>query len=174
MVRLDVADRRIEWLNADSEWRDESRWTLTKALLTYPARQTETLTTLLDRPDSVIEQWDGLTAGSTGGRHRRGRRACALGFRSLGEPYDTGASLHVPSYERLFRVFSNVLPGVSLTGDAAADADLVIDAIRRGHVYTAIDGWVARRHAFVHSDRRRLRVLSPGTSYRACENDAER
>ena len=26
----------VEWLNADSEWRDESRWTLTKALLTYP------------------------------------------------------------------------------------------------------------------------------------------
>ena len=26
----------LEWLNADSEWRDESRWTLMKALLTYP------------------------------------------------------------------------------------------------------------------------------------------
>jgi hypothetical protein len=37
-------------------------------------------------------------------------------------------------------VFANVLPGISLTGDAAADADLVIAAIRRGHVYTAIDG----------------------------------
>ena len=30
--------------------------------------------------------------------------------------------------------------GISLTGDAAANADLVIAAIRRGHVYTAIDG----------------------------------
>jgi hypothetical protein len=37
-------------------------------------------------------------------------------------------------------VFANVLPGISLTGDAAADADLVIGAIRRGRVYTAIDG----------------------------------
>ena len=63
-----------------------------------------------------------------------------LGFRSVGEPYDNGASLHVPAYEQLFRTFSNVVPGVSLTGDAAADANLVIDAIRSGHVYTAIDG----------------------------------
>ena len=130
----------VEWLNADSEWRDESRWTLTKALLTYPARRTETLTTLLDRPDSVIEQWDTLTRDrpvvAIAGTDAHAR----LGFRSVGEPYDPGASLHVPSYERLFRVFANVLPGISLTGDAAADADLVIAAIRRGHVYTAIDG----------------------------------
>ena len=130
----------VEWLNGDSEWRDESRWTLAKSLLTYPARQTETLATLLDRPDSVLEQWDALTrdrpvvAIAAADAHAR------LGFRSLGEPYDNGSSLHVPSYERVFRVFSNVLPGISLTGDAAADAELVTTAIRRGHVYTAIDG----------------------------------
>jgi hypothetical protein len=130
----------VEWLNADSEWRDESRWTLTKALLTYPARRTETLTALLDRPDSVIEQWDTLTRDrpvvAIAGTDAHAR----LGVRGVGEPYDPGASLHVPSYERLFRVFANVLPGISLTGDAATDADLVIAAIRRGHVYTAIDG----------------------------------
>jgi len=130
----------VEWLNADSEWRDESRWTLTKALLTYPARRTETLTTLLDRPDSVIEQWDTLSRDrpvvAIAGTDAHAR----LGFRSLSEPYEAGASLHVPSYERLFRVFANVLPGISLTGDAAADADLVIAAVRRGHLYTAIDG----------------------------------
>jgi hypothetical protein len=130
----------VEWLNADSEWRDESRWTLTKALLTYPARRTETLTTLLDRPDSVIEQWDTLSRDrpvvAIAGTDAHAR----LGFPSLSEPYEAGASLHVPSYERLFRVFANVLPGISLTGDAAADADLVIAAVRRGHLYTAIDG----------------------------------
>jgi hypothetical protein len=130
----------VEWLNADSEWRDESRWTLTKALLTYPARRTETLTTLLDRPDSVIEHWDTLSRDrpvvAIAGTDAHSR----LGFRSVGEPYGAGASLHVPSYERLFTVFANVLPGISLTGVAAADADLVTAAIRRGRVYTAIDG----------------------------------
>ena len=130
----------VEWLNADSEWRDESRWTLTKALLTYPARRTETLTTLLDRPDPVIEQWDSLTRDRPVVAIAGADAHARLGLRSVGEPYDPGASLHVPSYERLFRVFANVLPGISLTGDAAADADLVITAIRRGHVYTAIDG----------------------------------
>jgi hypothetical protein len=130
----------IEWLNADSEWRDESRWILTRALLTYPARRTETLTTLLDRPDSVLEQWDRLTRDRSVVAIAAADAHARVGFRSLGEPYDNGSSLHVPSYERVFSVFANVLPGISLTGDAAADADLVIGAIRRGRVYTAIDG----------------------------------
>jgi hypothetical protein len=62
-----------------------------------------------------------------------------LGFRNLGEPYDNGASLHVPAYERLFRAFSNVLTGVAFTGDAAADAMQVLGAIRAGHLYSRID-----------------------------------
>ncbi|HEY5618181.1 MAG TPA: CehA/McbA family metallohydrolase [Vicinamibacterales bacterium] len=130
----------LEWLNGDSEWRDESRWTLTRALLTYPARQTETLVTLLDRPDSVLQQWDVLARGRQVVAIAGADAHARLGFRSLGEPYDNGASLHVPSYERVFRAFSNVLIGVSLAGNAETDAEQVIGAIRDGHVYSAIDG----------------------------------
>jgi hypothetical protein len=130
----------FEWLNGDSEWRDESRWTLTKALFTYPARQTETLTTLLDRPDALIERWDSLTRDRPVVAIAGADAHARLGFRSVGEPYNAGASLHVPSYERVFRVFANVLPAVTLTGDAATDASLVIGAIRSGRVYTAVDG----------------------------------
>jgi hypothetical protein len=130
----------FEWLNGDSEWRDESRWMLTKALFTYPARQTETLTTLLDRPDALIERWDSLTRDRPVVAIAGADAHARLGLRSLGEPYNAGASLHVPSYERVFRVFANVLPAVTLTGDAATDAPLVLGAIRSGQVYTAIDG----------------------------------
>src|SRR5688572_436818 len=128
----------LEWLNADSEWRDESRWALARALFTYPGRGIETLAALLDRPASELERWDNLT------RSRRvvgvaGSDAHArIGLRSVGEPYE-GSSLHLPSYEQVFRLFSNALPGTTLTGDAEADGAAVVAAIRAGHVYSTID-----------------------------------
>ena len=129
----------VEWLNADSEWRDESAWSLVRALLAYPARPTESVAGLLDRPVPVLQRWDdvlrtrNVVAVAAADAHAR------LGLRSLWEPYDNGASLHVPAYEHVFRAFSNVLSGVALTGEAAADAALVIDAIRAGHLYSRID-----------------------------------
>ena len=129
----------IEWLNGDSEWRDESRWMLAKALLTYPARPTETLSLMLDRPDPVLRAWDELTrrrpvvAVAAADAHAR------IGLRTLGEPYDSGSSLHVPAYEGVFRLFSNGVTGVTLTGNATDDAEQVLSAIRRGHVYSVID-----------------------------------
>jgi hypothetical protein len=128
----------LEWLNADSEWRDEPAWSLARAILTYPGRATETLATLLDRPSATLERWDNLT------RTRRvvgiaGADAHArIGLRSLGEPYD-GTSLHLPSYEQIFRVFSNGLPETTLTGDAGADSAAIIAAIRAGHLYSTVD-----------------------------------
>ena len=130
----------LEWLNGDSEWRDESAWSLARAFFTYPGRAAATVTALLDRPSTTLEQWDNVT------RTRRvvgvaGADAHArIGLRSLGEPYDNGSSLHVPAYEDVFRVFSNALPGTTLSGDAQTDSAAVIDAIRSGHVYTTIDG----------------------------------
>jgi hypothetical protein len=130
----------LEWLNADSEWRDESVWSLARALLTYPIRGTETLVSLLDRPTGTMQRWDALTqrrrvvavAGSDA--HAR------IGFRSIGEPYDNGSSLHVPAYERVFQTFGNALPDITLSGNADADAQSVIAAIREGHVYSTVDG----------------------------------
>jgi hypothetical protein len=129
----------LEWLNGDSEWRDESPWQVVRALFTYPARRTETLSSLLDRPAPVLQQWDQLLRTrrmvGIGGSDAHAR----VGLRSFGEPYDNGSSLHVPAYEQVFRLFSNALPGVMLTGDAAADGEAVLAALRNGHVYTVVD-----------------------------------
>ncbi len=129
----------IEWLNADSEWRDESAWSLVRALLTYPARPTESVAGLLDRPGPVLQRWDELLRTRNAVAVAASDAHARVGFRSLGEPYDNGASLHLPAYERVFRAFSNVLSGVALTGEPTSDAALVIAALRAGHVYSRID-----------------------------------
>ena len=75
----------------------------------------------------------------------------------IGGDLDHGgpAAVHLPSYEQSFRTFSIGLPGVTLSKNAAADARAVVDAIRGGHVFTAIDAFAAGRADVVHRDRRR-------------------
>ena len=129
----------FEWLNGDSEWRDESWPALGGALLTYPFRRSATLAALLDRPEEALRQWDALSsmrpvvglAGSDA--HAR------LGFREEGEPAAQRFSLHVPAYEEVFRAFSIAVPDVALTRNAATDTAAVIEAIRRGRVFSSID-----------------------------------
>ena len=131
----------IEWLNGDSEWRDEPWWTLARSLLVYPFRPPQALALLLDRPATVLDRWDSLTrqrqvvAVAGADAHAR------VGVRTVGEPYDSGGggSLHFPSYEALFREFSVSVPDIRLAGDAATDAQSLIGAIRAGHVYSTID-----------------------------------
>jgi hypothetical protein len=130
----------LEWLNADSEWRDERWWTLARGLITYPFRPPQSLALLLDRPVPVMQRWDTLT-------QRRRVVAVAgvdaharVGVRTVGEPYDSGgSSLHFPSYLNSFREFSITVGDVRLTGDAATDAQSLLAGIRAGHVYSTID-----------------------------------
>jgi hypothetical protein len=131
----------LEWLNADSEWRDEFWGSLGGVLLTYAIRPVETLVGLLDRPEPVLRQWDRLAltrrvpvlAGADA--HAR------LGFRQRSDPYDDRVLARVPGYEVSFRAFVNhvILDG-ALTGDADYDAGLVLSGIREGRVFTSIDG----------------------------------
>ena len=129
----------LEWLSADSEWRDEHPWTLARALLTYPFRPAQALGLLLDRPGPVIARWDEISQQ----RRLVGLAAvdahARVGVRSFGEPYDSAGSLHFPSYATSFREFSITLPDARPTGDAAADARIVLDAIRQGAFYSTID-----------------------------------
>ena len=131
----------LEWLNADSEWRDEFWGSLGAVLLTYAIRPVETLVGLLDRPDPVLEQWDrvALTRRVPGlaGADAHAR----LGVRQRSDPYEDRVLARVPGYEVSFRAFVNhvILDG-PLTGDAATDAALVLSGIREGRLFTSIDG----------------------------------
>jgi len=130
----------LEWINGDSEWRDEPRLPIARALITYLFRAPQSMATLLDRPERVLRRWDELAATrpvvALAGIDAHAR----LGFRQRSDP--DGASFHVrlPAYESSFRTFSNhVALDAPLSGQADADARRVIEAIRNGRVYSAID-----------------------------------
>jgi hypothetical protein len=130
----------LEWLNADSEWRDEPRLPIARALLAYLLRAPESMATLLDYPTAVMQQWDSLSrsrpvVGLAGAdAHAR------LALRERGDPDGESVHIPLPAYDASFRTFSNhVVLDAPLSGDAAADARRLQDAIRAGRTYSVID-----------------------------------
>jgi hypothetical protein len=124
----------IEWLNLDSEWRDESRGRLARAAFDSFFRPGPSLASILDRP-STLARWDAVAAR---------RPVVALPAHDAhGGAFEGGAGsfLRVPSYEATFRAFSTraIVTG-ALSGDAAHDGRLLIDAVRAGRVFSAVDG----------------------------------
>ena len=134
----------MEWLNADSEWRDEPRLPLGRALLAYWFRGPAAIVSLFDRPATMLARWDALT------RRRRvvaiaGHDAHArVGLGGNWEPGEGERSLRLPSYASAFRAFAlRVLlerpPHGAAAGEAAADAAMLLAAIRGGRLFTLMD-----------------------------------
>ena len=128
----------LEWLNADSEWRDEPRRQLARAAIYYPFRPAGVLASVLDRPVALLSRWDsfasvrpvvGLAAHDAHG-----------GLMSRDDASQRPWVGSVPSYRASFRTFAvRAVLASPLTGVAAADGRAVLDAIRRGRVFTSID-----------------------------------
>lgn len=142
----------LEWMNADSEWRDETRGRIARALVTYPFRPAETIGSLLDRPDKTLLKWDALTQ-----RRRIPAVAGSDAHARLGRQdddrygYSSGWFVRFPSYEASFRTFAvRVNLDRPLSGDARTDAADVVRTIRQGHLFTAVDA-VAAPAAFEFS-----------------------
>jgi hypothetical protein len=127
----------IEWLSADTEWRNESRRALTRAALGYFLRPGPALATLLDRP-ATLNHWDVMV---------RTRRVVALaahdahgGIGRTAEDGNRQFVAGVPSYEASFQTFAiRVQMDRPFSGDAARDARALVTAIRAGRVFTTID-----------------------------------
>src|SRR5260221_3299964 len=96
----------IEWLNADSEWRGESRVRLARAVLAYLLRPGPAEASLFDRP-ATLDRWDRLTqtrrvvalagADGHGGAGRRAPDSSRSPSGTVGSPSSDGS----------FRGFSN-------------------------------------------------------------------
>jgi hypothetical protein len=129
----------VEWLNADSEWRDESWPSLGRTLLGYLARPGPALASMLDRPAITVDRWDAVTT--------RRQMAAFAGHDAHGGPGRSKeearrfALPRVPSYEASFRSFGlRAVLHAPPTGRAAEDAAVLLEALRAGRTYTAIDG----------------------------------
>jgi len=137
----------IEWINPDTSWRLKLRqpgwqvgWNVLTTLAAYPFRAPETITRLLGETDLGADRWESFA-------HKRrvvllaGADAHANLQLTNGDPGDGGFALPIPGYQTSFRVMSvHVRPDRPLTGEAMRDATTVMQAIRRGHAYVAIDG----------------------------------
>jgi hypothetical protein len=140
----------LEWLNTDSQWRDSSRMRLWRAAAAYLFRPGPALVTLFERP-STLDRWDRLTSR---------RRVVALGgldaHGGIGRHAEDGTRSNipgVPSYLASFAAFSvRVELDRQWSGDAAADARALLNAIRRGRVYTEIDGVASGGLLDFHAD----------------------
>jgi hypothetical protein len=135
----------LEWLNADTEWRDESRVSLTRSLTTYPWRPAETIAALVSHhPRPLLSRWDDLSKT----RRVVGLAAvdahARIGLRDGPDPYRGRVLAKIPSYEASFRTFAlHVELTAAFSGDAARDGAALLDAIRAGHVYTTLDALAA-------------------------------
>jgi hypothetical protein len=141
----------IEWINADSEWRDETRATLVRAGLMYFLRPAPALATLLDRP-VTLDRWDGLL------RHHRVVALAASDAhggvgRRVEDPNRTlFSAIGIPSYEASFRELSvRVVLDRRLYADAGLDERLVTRAVRHGDVFTVIDALASPALLDVHA-----------------------
>jgi hypothetical protein len=137
----DLPFHGFEWLNADSEWRDEPLSALARAVITYWIRPSPSLVSILDRPQAAVTQWDGLISRrrvpALAATDAHGR----LGWRQDSDPGAGGWHLPMPSYQSSFSAFSNhVILDRPLTGEAAVDGASLLAAVREGRTFTVIEG----------------------------------
>jgi hypothetical protein len=136
-----------EILNLDSAWRRlaaqpglGAKMRLLGSAVTYPLRAPETIASFVAPSGDTIARWDHLSA-----TRRIVGVAGADAHSNLtpwnSEPASTRLSLPFPGYETSFRTLSiHVRPRAPLTGNASADAGAVLDGIRGGNLYVAVDG----------------------------------
>lgn len=154
----------IEWINADSEWRDENRPTrVIQVGLHYLIRSPEAIATLFGSPQASVRRWDAWSRN----RHVTGLAAvdahARIGFDEQDEPRATRTIFARPSYGDMFR---SLVQGVwldgPLSGDATADAGRILDALRSGRTYSAVTAIASPAVLHVTASASQLEASVPG------------
>jgi hypothetical protein len=127
----------IEWLNADSEWRDEPPRRLLAAAARSLVRPAGTIVSLFARPARSLQRWDAAAAD----RPVFGLAAVDAHARMAwdGQEGQGRTLLRRPSYRAMFGTVAQVaVLGQPPTGDAATDARLLLDALIHGHSFSIV------------------------------------
>jgi hypothetical protein len=115
----------VEWLNADSEWRDRTPWDLTAVAARLILRPPETIASLFRRPTVTLRRWDAVL-----------RRRPVVGVAGL------DAHANIAGWPRYVDMFKTLVEAAALdqplTGRAEEDARAIVSALRAGHVYSIV------------------------------------
>jgi len=143
-----IAADGVEWLNVDSEWRDESAPALLRAAAHALTRPTEAIASMFSRPVRSLQRWD----SSARVRPTVGLAAvdahASIPWREQEEPRQS-AGFEWPSYETMFRtVVQTVILERPLSGTAADDADELHRAMVGGQTYSTVraQAWPSTLH----------------------------
>ncbi len=153
----------VEWINADSEWRDNSPGRLVQVALHSLVRPAPAIASLFARPHDTMARWEraartrpvvGLAAVDA---HAR------IGLDERSEPRVARTLLARPAYVDMFRTLVQaVWLEHPLTGDAGADAAAVLDAMRAGQTYSAVTALATPAVLSVTADASQIRASVAG------------
>lgn len=165
----------VEWINADSEWRDEHGFRLMTAAASYFWRGSESIVALFDRPANVLSRFDRLAMRrrvlAFAGHDAHGRVA----FGRHGQAIRDWAGAPLPSYESVFGTFSlHVELDEAPSGEPRADAQRILGAIRAGRFFTAVDALASPVHFDLHGEGAGRRISMGGALWEEGEEPADR
>ena len=140
----------IELINPDTSWRVRAtgdgyggKWLLMWSLLAYPTRPAEAITQLLTDTRSLSDRWTAMLADRKVVAVAGADAHAKLQFVDR-DPGDNRFSVSIPSYTASFESLSvHIRPSTPFSGDAQADAGRLIDGLRAGAVFVAVDGWAS-------------------------------
>ena len=132
----------IEWLNVDSEWRDNRVRNLAGTVARSFVRPAEAIVSLFDRPARTLQRWDAAMVSrpvvslAAVDAHAHG----LIGWSDVEETQ--GRTLFTrPTYEHLFSALAQaVVLDQPLSGDAAPDAKRLLAALAAGRSFSIVRG----------------------------------
>lgn len=129
----------IEWLNADSEWRDEPSRRLLTAVGHYLIRPPEAIAAVFDRPAGSLRRWDQLSRSRAVVTLAGVDAHARIGLDETEEPRQARTILARPGYADMFRTLVQAIElPAPLSGVPAADTAAILAALRNGRSYSVV------------------------------------